>query len=262
MELLARRFDGAIVAVSHDRYLLDEIVDQIASLDRGRIRLWPGNYSAYTLERELELQRQQQAFVDPAEGDRAARGSDRALQALGLLGSRQAQHPPGEQQAAADRPDGHGRAAGPRAAQDRAPAPPDDARRAARVLDCGRSASPSARTRCSPASTSRSCTASGSASSAERRGQVRPPEDARRRDPPTSGEVWVGPSISIGYLAQEQDTLDPASTPLATVRARCACLRGRGRRAADEVPVPVRAGAPREPAPVAAASGRACSCSC
>ena len=35
---------------------------------------------------------------------------------------------------------------------------------------------------------------------------------------PTSGEVWVGPSISIGYLAQEQDTLDPASTPLDTVR--------------------------------------------
>ena len=35
---------------------------------------------------------------------------------------------------------------------------------------------------------------------------------------PTSGAVWVGPSISIGYLAQEQDTLDPASTPLDTVR--------------------------------------------
>ena len=35
---------------------------------------------------------------------------------------------------------------------------------------------------------------------------------------PTSGEVWVGPSIAVGYLAQEQDTLDPASTPLATVR--------------------------------------------
>jgi ATP-binding cassette subfamily F protein 3 len=35
---------------------------------------------------------------------------------------------------------------------------------------------------------------------------------------PTSGEVWVGPSIAIGYLAQEQDTLDPSSTPLDTVR--------------------------------------------
>ena len=63
VEQLARRFEGAIVAVSHDRYLLDEIVDQIASLDRGRIRLWAGNYSAYTLERELELQRQQQVYV-------------------------------------------------------------------------------------------------------------------------------------------------------------------------------------------------------
>ena len=55
VELLARRFEGAIVAVSHDRYLLDEIVDQIASLDRGQIRLWAGTYSAYTLERELEV---------------------------------------------------------------------------------------------------------------------------------------------------------------------------------------------------------------
>ncbi len=35
---------------------------------------------------------------------------------------------------------------------------------------------------------------------------------------PTSGEVWVGPSIAVGYLAQDQDTLDPASTPLDTVR--------------------------------------------
>ena len=57
------RFDGAIVAVSHDRYLLDEIVTTIASLDAGRIRLWPGNYSAYTVARELELERQRQQYV-------------------------------------------------------------------------------------------------------------------------------------------------------------------------------------------------------
>ena len=35
---------------------------------------------------------------------------------------------------------------------------------------------------------------------------------------PADGEVWVGPSIRIGYLAQDQETLDPASTPLATLR--------------------------------------------
>ena len=63
LERLLAGFRGAAVVVSHDRYLLDETVSQIASLDGGRIRMWPGNYSAYTLARELELQRQQQQFV-------------------------------------------------------------------------------------------------------------------------------------------------------------------------------------------------------
>ena len=62
-ERLMRSFGGAVVAVSHDRYLLDETVSEIAELSSGRIRMWPGNYSAYTIARELELQRQKQAYV-------------------------------------------------------------------------------------------------------------------------------------------------------------------------------------------------------
>ena len=49
--------------VSHDRYLLDESVTAIAELDRGVIRMWPGNYSAYQAARELELQQQAAAFA-------------------------------------------------------------------------------------------------------------------------------------------------------------------------------------------------------
>jgi ATP-binding cassette subfamily F protein 3 len=63
LETLIGAFDGAVVAVSHDRYLLDETVSGIAELSSGRIRMWPGNYSAYTVARELELQRQQQLYV-------------------------------------------------------------------------------------------------------------------------------------------------------------------------------------------------------
>ena len=63
LETLIGAFDGAVVAVSHDRYLLDETVSQIAELSDGRIRMWPGNYSAYTVARELELQRRQQLYV-------------------------------------------------------------------------------------------------------------------------------------------------------------------------------------------------------
>src|SRR3954467_14867418 len=63
MELLMRSFDGAVVAVSHDRYLLDETVSESAELSGGKVRIWPGNYSAYTIGRELELQRQAQLYV-------------------------------------------------------------------------------------------------------------------------------------------------------------------------------------------------------
>ena len=63
LEELVARAEGAVVVVSHDRYLLDEVVTQIAELDRGRVRMWQGGYSAYTVARELELVRQQQVYT-------------------------------------------------------------------------------------------------------------------------------------------------------------------------------------------------------
>jgi ATP-binding cassette subfamily F protein 3 len=63
LEAMIREFDGAVVLVSHDRYLLDECVGAIAELDGGRIRMWPGAYSAYTVARQLELERRQERYV-------------------------------------------------------------------------------------------------------------------------------------------------------------------------------------------------------
>jgi ATP-binding cassette, subfamily F, member 3 len=63
VEELIRAFGGAVVVVSHDRHLLDETVTQIAELDDGRVRLWPGSYSDYAVARELELARRQQQWV-------------------------------------------------------------------------------------------------------------------------------------------------------------------------------------------------------
>jgi ATP-binding cassette subfamily F protein 3 len=63
LERLVAGFEGAVVMVSHDRHLLDECVTSIAELDSGRIRVWPGAYSAYAVARQLELERQQQAYV-------------------------------------------------------------------------------------------------------------------------------------------------------------------------------------------------------
>jgi ATP-binding cassette subfamily F protein 3 len=65
-ELLAetlRRFTGAIVIVSHDRYLLDDTIGRIAELDGGHLTLYEGNYSSYVTQRELALLRQQEQYV-------------------------------------------------------------------------------------------------------------------------------------------------------------------------------------------------------
>jgi ATP-binding cassette, subfamily F, member 3 len=63
LEAIVRVFDGAVVVVSHDRYLLDETVGEIAELEDGAITMWPGNYSAYSVARELKLKRQKQLYV-------------------------------------------------------------------------------------------------------------------------------------------------------------------------------------------------------
>ena len=63
LEVIVRSFPGAVVTVSHDRYMLDETATEIAELENGKIRVWPGNYSAYALARELEQKRRQQLYV-------------------------------------------------------------------------------------------------------------------------------------------------------------------------------------------------------
>jgi ATP-binding cassette subfamily F protein 3 len=63
LERFIRAFEGAVVIVSHDRYLLDETVREIALLDQGSLSLWQGNYSTYVVEREIALRRQEVLFT-------------------------------------------------------------------------------------------------------------------------------------------------------------------------------------------------------
>lgn len=45
------RFPGAVIVVSHDRYFLDRVTEHLFAFEDGRIRDFPGNYSAYREER-------------------------------------------------------------------------------------------------------------------------------------------------------------------------------------------------------------------
>jgi ATP-binding cassette subfamily F protein 3 len=55
-------FKGAVVLVSHDRFLLDRVATRIVWLTRAQINSYPGNYSAYVEQRELAELSQQRAY--------------------------------------------------------------------------------------------------------------------------------------------------------------------------------------------------------
>ena len=46
-------FNGAVVLISHDRYLLDRLATRIVWLTQCRLKSYPGNYSAFIVQREL-----------------------------------------------------------------------------------------------------------------------------------------------------------------------------------------------------------------
>ncbi|HTP11747.1 MAG TPA: ABC-F family ATP-binding cassette domain-containing protein [Anaerolineae bacterium] len=62
LERTINDYHGTVVIVSHDRYLLDHVVDEIAELEAGRITTWPGTYSEYAFEKQMRLARQQQLY--------------------------------------------------------------------------------------------------------------------------------------------------------------------------------------------------------
>jgi len=63
LEAFIQRYPGAVVIVSHDRYLLDEVVTHIAELEAGKLTSYVGNYTAYATERDLRRLRQQQLYA-------------------------------------------------------------------------------------------------------------------------------------------------------------------------------------------------------
>jgi ATP-binding cassette subfamily F protein 3 len=55
-------FPGTVVIVSHDRYLLDETVTLVAEVEDQRLTIYPGNYTAYAVEKQLRLLSQQRRY--------------------------------------------------------------------------------------------------------------------------------------------------------------------------------------------------------
>ena len=59
LEQFLVRFPGTVVAVTHDRYFLDNAAEWILELDRGEGIPWKGNYSSWLEQKEARLEQEQ-----------------------------------------------------------------------------------------------------------------------------------------------------------------------------------------------------------
>jgi ATP-binding cassette ChvD family protein len=56
-----QQYEGTVIAVTHDRYFLDNVAGWILELDRGRGIPWKGNYSSWLEQKQERLRREEKA---------------------------------------------------------------------------------------------------------------------------------------------------------------------------------------------------------
>ncbi|MEX0584886.1 MAG: energy-dependent translational throttle protein EttA, partial [Natronospirillum sp.] len=68
LERFLHEYSGTVMAITHDRYFLDNVAGWILELDRGQGIPWEGNYSSWLEQKDQRLQREskQQASHDKA----------------------------------------------------------------------------------------------------------------------------------------------------------------------------------------------------
>ena len=61
LERFLHEYEGTVVAITHDRYFLDNVAGWILELDRGEGIPWEGNYSSWLEQKDIRLQQEQRA---------------------------------------------------------------------------------------------------------------------------------------------------------------------------------------------------------
>jgi ATP-binding cassette subfamily F protein 3 len=217
-------YGGGVIIVSHDRYLLDQVVDEIVEVEDGVLVRYPGaSYSEYAVEKELRLLRQQRAYEaqqkEVARIEAAiSRFEEWASRVVNERHARQAR----SRRRMLDR-------------MDRIDRPVLDRRQMDLKLDGWRGSNQvleiSAVSKSFPAESG-----IGQVSvldeidllvwRGERVGMVGPNAAGKSvlfrivlgLEQPSGGVVRIGPSVTVGYYAQEHETLDYDHTLIETVR--------------------------------------------
>ncbi len=76
LEQHLQKYPGTVIAVTHDRYFLDNVAGWILELDRGHGIPWKGNYSSWLKQKQERLRREEKVGKRPAKDPRTRTGVD------------------------------------------------------------------------------------------------------------------------------------------------------------------------------------------
>ena len=62
LEDYLKTYKGALLIVSHDRYFLDRLCTKICEIERGELRSFKGNYSSFTVQKKMLVERQMKEY--------------------------------------------------------------------------------------------------------------------------------------------------------------------------------------------------------
>ena len=85
LERFLRVYPGGVVLVSHDRYLLDLVVDEIVELEGGKLTRFPGNYSEYAVEKDRLRAQLEHQYTDQQKEIRRLEASAKRLMTWGAV---------------------------------------------------------------------------------------------------------------------------------------------------------------------------------
>ena len=63
LEQYLKKFKGTVVAITHDRYFLDNVAEWILELDRGMGIPWKGNYSSWLDQKNKRLETEEKKEI-------------------------------------------------------------------------------------------------------------------------------------------------------------------------------------------------------
>jgi ATP-binding cassette, subfamily F, member 3 len=221
LEGYVRGHRGAVAVISHDRYFIDRAVNRIFELEGGKVTGYPGNYAAYLAAKRGKLERDAQLRDLQEREFRKLKASAEQLTQWARQNPKFAPRAENMRRKLAEE----------RERLEQTPTPNLNPRQIDVAFTAERGST-------------LALDAKGLAKSFGERVVLQPFDLEIRhgdavglvgangsgkttlfrillgQDPPSAGTVRTGPSTVVGYYAQEQETLDPAQTPLDLVRSR------------------------------------------